>query len=82
MEKSDLSGTKTQGFRWLVFSMAYYVYGALPQIVENGGALTLDPNAEYMNVFNTIYESMAAVGMGLAVMWVMLDLIERLKWIK
>lgn len=76
-KKSDLSGTKTQGFRWLVFSMAYYVYGALPQIVENGGALTLDPNAEYMDVFNTIYESMAAVGMGLAVMWVMLDLIEK-----
>lgn len=74
--KKDLTKGSDE-FRWFVFNLAYYVYGALPQIVGDSGALTLDPNAGYMDVFNTIYDSMAAVGMGLAVMWVMLDLIEK-----
>ena len=74
--KKDLT-KGSDDFRWFIFTMAYYVYGALPQIVGDSGALALDPNAGYMDVFNTIYDSMAAVGMGLAVMWVMLDLIEK-----
>lgn len=75
-KKSEMTGS-AKLLRWFVFSLAYYVYGALPQIVGNSGTLALDPDAGYMDVFNTIYDSMAAVGMGLAVMWVMLDLIEK-----
>lgn len=75
-KESEMTGS-SKWLRWFVFSLAYYVYGALPQIVGNSGTLALDPDAGYMDVFNTIYDSMAAVGMGLAVMWVMLDLIEK-----
>lgn len=75
-KKSDLRGG-SKGFRWFVFNMAYYVYGALPQLIGDSGSLKLDPDAAYMTIFGNIYESMASIGMGLAVVWVMLDLIEK-----
>lgn len=64
-------------YQAFVFSLCYYVYGALPQLAGESGILTIDLTAGYMDTFQALYNSMSSIGLGLAVVWVMLDLIEK-----
>lgn len=59
------------------FWFVYYTYGAFPQFMADSGVLSIDLDASYMATFQDFYDTTAAIGMGLAVIWVMLDLIEK-----
>lgn len=59
------------------FLLVYYTYGAFPQLIADSGVLSIDLDASYMATFQDFYDATAAIGMGLAVIWVMLDLIEK-----
>lgn len=76
-EESWDTGELKNGLNACAFTMVYYTYGAFPELVSTSGVLSIDIKATYMETFNNFYNSTAAIGMGLAVIWVMLDLIEK-----
>lgn len=59
------------------FSLVYYTYGAFPQLIADSGVLSINLDATYMGTFQNFYDATASIGMGLAIVWVMLDLIEK-----
>lgn len=72
-------GDLKNDFNAFVFSLAWEVYGALPYLVSNNSLLRIDTSASYWNAFNGFYDAFASVGIGLAVIWVMLDILEKLQ---
>lgn len=72
-------GDLKNDFNAFVFSLAWEVYGALPYLVSNNSLLKIDTSASYWNAFNGFFDAFASIGIGLAVIWVMLDILEKLQ---
>ncbi len=75
-------GALKNDFNAFVFSLAWEVYGALPYLVSNNSLLRIDTSdspESYWSAFSTFFDAFASVGIGLAVIWVMLDVLEKLQ---
>lgn len=65
---------------WIFKHLVYYAYGGMFQDMKDGmgSLLTLDTNLEIWDQFEASYNGVSAsVGVGLAVVWVMFDLVEK-----
>ena len=78
-EEGYALGDLKTNFNAFVFSLAWEVYGALPYLVSNSSLLTIDTSASYWEAFDGFYDAFASIGIGLAVIWVMLDILEKLQ---
>ena len=72
-------GELKRDFNAFVFTLAWEVYGALPYLVSNNSLLRIDTTASYWDAFDGFYDAFASIGIGLAVIWVMLDILEKLQ---
>lgn len=60
-----------------VFMMCYFFYAGIPGLIGSADFLQIDTTAGYFDVFRSISNIVAPVGIGFGVIWVLLDLIEK-----
>lgn len=84
-EKYTINGTEylvadnqSRVFGGLAMKLVYFTYGGLLNSLSSGSFFTIDTESgQLWGVFWAAYDSIASVGMALAVLWMMIDLMER-----
>lgn len=75
-ETWDLGELKNN-YAAFIFMLVYFVYGGLPGMLGSLSIWTINPDAGYFEFFSDVTTSLETIGVGLGVVWVMLDLIEK-----
>ena len=70
-------GELKNNYAAFIFMLVYFVYGGLPGMLASVNIWTINPDAAYFEFFSSVTTELSSVGIGLGVIWVMLDLIEK-----